>query len=113
MKWRKKLKLKVKRWLSPKYQVKLQSEYPEDPKPYVMYLIGERIDPWLVCFRCPCSCGEIINLNLLKDASPVWKVKINKKGKLTIRPSIKRTIGCRSHFFLTQNRIDWFRSFID
>ncbi len=48
-------------------------------------------------FICPCGCGDLVILSMLEDTSPCWKV-IDKN---TIRPSINRIVGCRSHFEIT------------
>lgn len=46
--------------------------------------------------RCPCGCNTIIYLNLLEEYRPRWKVNGN-----SITPSIQRTVGCMSHFTIT------------
>lgn len=75
----------------------------------VLYLIGENEYLWHAALLCPCGCGEIIRLNLLPDDYPSWKVQISRRG-VSIEPSIWRTTGCRSHFFLRFGRIQWCHS---
>ena len=72
-----------------------------------IYIVGEHGYQWLVAFRCPCGCKEIIKLNLLSEASPCWKVSYNHQGKVSLSPSIDRKVGCRSHFILKKGYIDW------
>lgn len=49
-----------------------------------------------VDFKCPCGCGDIITLSTIPDTHPAWKVEGH-----SIIPSINRTIGCKSHFCIT------------
>lgn len=65
----------------------------------VVYIFkrDERID-----FRCPCGCDEIIILNTIEGTKPCWKIEGN-----SIRPSIDRLVGCRSHFTITNGVVKW------
>lgn len=45
--------------------------------------------------KCPCGCQDIISLPL-NEGKPMWKINGN-----SITPSINRTVGCRSHFTIT------------
>ncbi|MBZ5667533.1 MAG: hypothetical protein LAO30_23405 [Acidobacteriia bacterium] len=56
---------------------------------------------------CPCGCRSVIQLSLLREDSPHWTVFIDKGGVTTLFPSIQRTAGCRSHFFLKKGRVVW------
>lgn len=79
-------------------------------KQYVFVNIAERIN-WVdvqegivyVCereniaqMRCPCGCGDVIYINLIPDTHPGWTITGN-----TIKPSLNRSSGCRSHFSIT------------
>lgn len=46
-------------------------------------------------FKCPCECGAIISLTLA-EGTPKWEIIGN-----TIKPSINRFVGCKSHFTIT------------
>lgn len=70
-----------------------------------LYLVGKS-SPWLLIFECPCGCREKIHLNLLPDDSPFWSVYFRNK-QVYVRPSIKRTVGCKSHFWITEGKIKW------
>jgi hypothetical protein len=74
-----------------------------------LYLIGNSV-PWSAALLCPCGCGEVIQLSLLPDDSPSWSVSLDRDGLPTLSPSVWRTKGCRSHFFLKQGSIVWYRS---
>ncbi|MCW3110416.1 MAG: hypothetical protein JWQ09_4922 [Segetibacter sp.] len=71
-----------------------------------IYIVGEPNYPWLATFKCPCGCKKTIQLNLLEGASPQWSYTI-KKRKITIKPSVWRTGGCKSHFFIRDGKIRW------
>jgi len=64
---------------------------------------------WAAAMLCPCGCGDKIHLNLLEDDSPCWSLRQERDGAVSLRPSVWRTKGCRSHFFIHNSRIDWCR----
>lgn len=74
-----------------------------------LYLLGEGRHLWAVAMQCPCSCGDIIHLNLLLDARPCWRLIKHRDGTVSLSPSIWRQGGCLSHFFIRNNRVEWFR----
>jgi hypothetical protein len=97
-------------WLQPKYRFYFLTDFPEIVDDEVIYIIGQRECPWLLAMKCPCGCDKLIQLNLLKDADPCWKFRISKKEKISISPSIWRTNGCKSHFFVRDSRIEWVKA---
>ena len=82
-------------------------DVPLMPEKNVMYLVGEGNYLWFVVFLCPCDCGELIQLNLLADASPRWHVTVHVDGSVTLAPSVWRTKGCGSHFFFRNGAVLW------
>lgn len=58
-------------------------------------------------FRCPCGCGEIVLLNLSPSRRPRWTISNGLFGQATVSPSVWRTEGCGSHFFIRRGRIEW------
>ncbi|MFD1874521.1 DUF6527 family protein [Hymenobacter bucti] len=73
-----------------------------------MYLLGKPGREWLVGFLCPCNCGQFIELSLLPTTKPRWKLAVHaNEDTVSLRPSVWRTVGCRSHFFLTNGLIKW------
>lgn len=82
-------------------------DIPERPADDVVYLVGEGKFLWFVAFLCPCGCGESVQLNLLPDASPQWSVTEHPDGTVTLSPSVWRTKGCQSHFFVRRGLIVW------
>lgn len=81
-------------------------EPPETPSGLVIYLVGEDV-PWSATMRCPCGCGATIQLSLLPDDSPSWRAEEHADGTVTLWPSVWRSKGCRSHFFVRRGRILW------
>lgn len=90
----------------------IQSTTVDDPPETViagrLYLIGDPDQWWLAILRCPCGCGANIQLPMSVGADPCWRVS-GSNDKPSLWPSIHRTTGCRSHFFLRRGEIEWCR----
>jgi hypothetical protein len=100
------------KWAQPKYKTEYHDDIPACIMKNIVYVIGERIEPWCVMLKCPCGCTKDIQLNLLKEGDPRWRlVKSEKKG-ITISPSIWRTTRCQSHFHIRNGRIYWVNTFV-
>lgn len=104
VKW---IKLKYYKLTSPKYKAIAVKEYPNVIQHRNIYVVSDGAVPDTIIFKCPCGCNADIYLNLLKDTRPSWSFIIDKKGKITISPSIWRKINCKSHFFLRKGKIIW------
>lgn len=98
--------LKVKELISPIYRVIEVVDLPQKIEPSTLYIAGEGPYRWFVALLCPCGCGEIIQLNVRDDSHPNWRI-IERKGRVSLEPSIWRLKGCRSHFFFRNGRIKW------
>lgn len=85
-------------------------DLPDDLRPRTIYLAGEGGHRWCAALLCPCGCGQVIQLNLLKAVRPCWSVTEHGDGSVSIEPSVWRQKGCRSHFFLRHGRVEWFRA---
>ncbi len=103
----KKLREKLPRKKLKPYRSVRVEEMPDTVKPLTVYLCGEGEYLWAAAMLCPCGCKEVIQLNLLKTVRPRWSAQEHKDGSVTLRPSIWRQKGCRSHFFVRNGRIDW------
>lgn len=64
-------------------------------------------DDWSVGMKCPCGCGQTIELLVLDDAKPRWDILIDESDLPTLHPSVWRKTGCRSHFWVKKGRIRW------
>jgi len=91
---------------SKKMSFRFMKDIPEHLEDNRIYIIGEKKYYWSIIFYCPCGCGEIISLNLLKEARPRWRFSI-RWGKISLTPSIWRTVGCKSHFNVKWSKVKW------
>lgn len=89
------------------YRLVWCEELPEEIETDTIYISGDNKHIWYAAMQCPCGCGEIIDLNLIQNQHPCWKIKWNLLGSITIAPSIWRTKNCMSHFFLINGKIHW------
>jgi hypothetical protein len=44
---------------------------------------------------------------MLENVTPRWDIALDKKGRVSLHPSVWRRIGCRSHFLVRAGRIVW------
>jgi hypothetical protein len=88
-------------------QTRVVSELPTKLAPGFVYLVGEYGHPWQVALVCPCGCGEVVQLNLLPPGPPLWQAERGPDGNLTLWPSIRRSVGCQSHFWIRRGRVLW------
>lgn len=96
-------------WLRPARKVIILAG---DVLPYKLpkrnlVLLKDDDENWSVGFRCPCGCGDAIELLLLPSVKPRWDIQIDGGGRPTLFPSVLRISGCRSHFWLRRGRIEW------
>lgn len=82
-------------------------EAPEFLDPGVLYLLGMGQRPWAAVFTCPCGCTARIELNLLPEARPCWKMRMRWDSTVSLSPSIDRMAGCRSHFWIRNGLVEW------
>ena len=82
-------------------------ELPEVLDPLAVYVLGEGDYRWFVAMICPCGCRSTLQMSLLADAKPRWKLTEHDDGTITLYPSVWRTVGCRRHFFLRRGCIEW------
>lgn len=79
---------------------------PDEHKPGVLYLaIDDDGKPYYSEALCPCGCSELFNLSHIETFG--WAITVDDKGRPDISPSILRTTGCRSHFFIKKGRVQW------
>lgn len=58
-------------------------------------------------FLCPCGCRSVITLSLQHAHRPHWTVRASRDSRPSMRPSVWRDIGCRSHFWIEDGRVYW------
>lgn len=75
------------------------------PPKQLLRMIDEG-EAWAAVMACPCGCGAVIELLLSNAARPHWTLTVS--GDLpTLHPSVWRSTGCRSHFWVREGRIHW------
>jgi hypothetical protein len=70
-------------------------------------LVREDGEDWCVGLRCPCGCGQRLEMMLLKGVKPRWDITIDKHRRVTLHPSVWLRTGCRSHFWLRNGKVIW------
>lgn len=74
-----------------------------------LILVEEDARPWSIGMRCPCGCGETVELPLSLEVVPRWDLTIDRKKGPSLSPSVWRKTGCRSHYWLKNGRVRWCR----
>jgi hypothetical protein len=71
-----------------------------------LVVLGEHQKYKWLQFICPCGCGEIQALNLMRSHYPLWTVEIHEDATLTVHPSVHAQ-RCGAHFWVRRNEIIW------
>lgn len=93
--------------LCARYTVVVVSDLPDKVESQKLYAVGEVGQYWLAALRCPCGCGDVIQLPMLAGQRPRWTLVEKGMRFPDLSPSIDRTVGCRSHFWLRKGKIHW------
>jgi Family of unknown function (DUF6527) len=72
-----------------------------------LVLARDNGEDWCVGLRCPCGCGDTLELLVVAEARPRWDVAIDEDGWPSLVPSVWRKKGCRSHFWIRRGRAHW------
>src|SRR5262249_39992477 len=72
-----------------------------------VYIVGEGGHLWFAALLCPCGCGATVHTSFMPDSRPRWTLTVHADGTISLAPSIWRTRGCCSHFFLRRGVIAW------
>lgn len=72
-----------------------------------LILLRDGGEDWSIGLMCPCGCGQRIELPLIKEACPHWKLHVEQDGTPTLAPSVWLQDGCRSHFFVRHGKVAW------
>ena len=98
-------------YLDKPYSLEFIEDPVEEAHKRVLYVVGTKDEPWQAEMLCPCGCKEKIVLPLNNETSPRWTLKISHSNVPSLRPSVWRSKGCKSHFFLTDGHIQWCKNF--
>lgn len=74
-------------------------------------LVARGIPRWLV-LGCPDGCGDTLPINLDSRSGKAWKF-VDKRGRITLHPSIWRDTGCLCHFVIWDSKIWLFGTTFD
>lgn len=80
---------------------------PARVSPGIVYLVGDDEVSWDAVLICPCGCGDLIRLSLVPGREAFWRVIKHRDKTISLKPSVWRTVRCRSHFWLNRSRIVW------
>lgn len=95
-------------WRFPPYGTVVVQEYlPKQLKPSTLYIVEEDGIEEQAAMVCPCGCGKTLQMNLLTDDRPCWRVTKHADGTASLHPSVWRQKDCRSHFWFRRGRIEW------
>lgn len=89
------------------YHVEHVTDLPDRLKPGRVYVVGEDGYDWSAVMLCPGGCGKTLEMNLLPDATPVWRFSKNSEGAASLHPSVWLKTGCACHFVLAHGHIRW------
>lgn len=81
-------------------------DIPDHANAGYLCLVGEAGDYWAASMRCPCGCGDTITLNLI-GPRPVWQAVMAQPGTVSLRPSVYRLTGCKSHYWVRDGVVIW------
>ena len=97
----------VSRYFDTAYGIEVVEELPSRLNHRTLYIVAERGLQMQASMICPEGCGTVINLNLLPDDHPVWRLGVDPAGRPTLHPSIWRRGECGAHFFMRAGRLVW------
>jgi len=89
------------------FKTSFAEDLPDEFAENTLHVAGEHGNYWCAAMRCPCGCGALIHMSLLAEDDPSWRLRVDRGGRPSLTPSVWRTSGCRSHFFLRAGRIEW------
>jgi hypothetical protein len=90
-----------------RHLVSFVDEDPEQVEAGKIYVIGEGGHPWYAAMACPCGCGETIKLAMIEGSRPRWSFVRHWDETVSLKPSVWRKVGCKSHFWIRDGRIHW------
>ncbi|WP_422057885.1 DUF6527 family protein [Sphingomonas sp.] len=80
---------------------------PQDLRAGVIYMVQGGGTPKWAIMRCPCGCGEKLQLSLNPIRRPRWMVHRDRLRRVSLHPSVRQTAGCFAHFWVRHGIIEW------
>jgi hypothetical protein len=99
---------RLRRWFVPPYRTEIvRDQLPKQLHRRTLYVVQD--DGFLeqAALLCPCGCGRVLQLNLLPDERPCWRLTQHQDGTATLDPSVWRKKDCRAHFWFRRGRVQW------
>jgi hypothetical protein len=95
-------------WAGPRKLIEVRGDSPPGQLPSRdLVLLREGGEAWSIMMRCPCGCGQPVELPLIREARPRWSLQVDQDGHPTLAPSIWRREGCRAHYFVRGGKVLW------
>ena len=94
-------------WADRRIKVTFTVQEPVKLRPNRLYVASTAKGPSFGYLLCPCGCGETLHLRFLPHRRPRWDLDVGADGVVSLRPSVWRQVGCRSHFILTGGKVFW------
>ena len=91
----------------PYRTVVVEEHLPRKLKGRTLYVVEEDDFEEQAAMLCPCRCGRVVQLNLLTDERPCWRLTRHYDGTTTLHPSVWRKKDCGSHFWFRKGRVQW------
>jgi hypothetical protein len=96
-------------WLRParKLLVHADDSLPDSMPRRDLVVARDGGEDWAAGLSCPCGCGEVLELMLIPEARPRWRLTVDRKNRPSLNPSVWRDSGCGAHFWVQSGRVRW------
>lgn len=102
------IKAIVLKWVVRPYATCFVEEsLPKKLRRRTIYIVQEDGFQEHASMLCPCNCGQVLHMNLIPDERPCWAVSQHRNGSVSLRPSVWRKKGCKSHFWFRRGKVFW------
>lgn len=64
-------------------------------------------EDWAVAMSCPCGCGQRVELPLIREATPRWRLEHSDGHGPSLFPSVWLREGCRAHYHVRGGKVVW------
>ena len=100
----------IRSWLNPPYRTIVTEDIlPTTLNKRTLYIVEDEGLEEQAAMLCPCGCRRVLQMNLLPDERPCWRVTRHKNGSASLYPSVWRKKDCNSHFWFKEGRVNWCR----
>ncbi len=98
-------------WTTPRYRTEVVREVlPKQLQRRVLYIVQDEEYLEQAAMLCPCGCQRTLQMNLLPDERPCWRLSLHEDGTATLHPSVWRKKDCGSHFWFQRGKVKWCRN---